>query len=209
MFYAAWRKFSPALNRHFEIIFHVAFYCASGADPRESGGGGAGAGAGTAPLELPLHCMSAEQPLLPWSARVIVLPSPAGRRSGMGWGKRPGGGRRRRAAATRAGARVRWAPRLSADDHAPESRSDATRPEAGVMWGPPGTSPDPFPDLPAGLQLPGGSGTPAGPGAGVLVPRCGSPGRQGAFSSGERRYDAPSRSGELSLAQGIPQFSEA
>lgn len=181
MFYAAWRKFSPALNRHFEIIFHVASYCASVGEA-----GSRRAGAGAAPLELPLHCMSAEQSLLPWRARVIVLPSPAGRRSGMGWGKRPGGGRRRRAAATRARAPVRWAPRLSAGDHAPESGSDATRPEAGVMWGPPGTSPGPFPDLPAGLQLPGGSGTRAGPGAGVPVPRCGSPGRQGAFSSRER-----------------------
>lgn len=85
------------------------------------------AGAGAAPLELPLHCMSAEQSLLPWCARVIVLRSPAGRRSGIGWGKRPGGGRRRRrAAATRAGAPVLWAPRLSAGDHAPGSGSDAT-----------------------------------------------------------------------------------
>lgn len=85
------------------------------------------AGAGAAPLELPLHCVFAEQSLLPWRARVIVLRSLAGRRSGIGWGKRPGGGRRRRrAAATRAGAPVRWAPRLSAGDHAPGSGSDAT-----------------------------------------------------------------------------------
>lgn len=56
MFYAAWRKFSPALNRHFEIVFHVASYCASGADRRESGRALRrwGGGRGGRPLGTPL-----------------------------------------------------------------------------------------------------------------------------------------------------------
>lgn len=38
------------------------------------------AGAGAAPLELPLHCMFAEQSLLPWRARVLF----SGHRQGGG-----------------------------------------------------------------------------------------------------------------------------
>lgn len=114
----------------------------SGRDPH-----GSAPCAGTAPSELPSHWPSARESPLPRRARVIVLPSPAGRRGGTGrdgvGGAAGGEPRRRRAAGTRAGAPRCTAPPLSAEDGAPGSGSP--RPAAERVQRPPGASPGPFP----------------------------------------------------------------
>lgn len=118
----------------------------------------------------------------PGALRVIVLPAPAGRREG-----RLGRGRRRRAAATWAGAPGSW-DRAHGGGSVQFHLRRGSREDAGAASRLPRRVP--ARRSPAPGSQPDRLG--AGSRAGVPVPRSSSRGRLAARSSGEGRCDAPS-----------------
>lgn len=155
---------------------------ATAAVPPSPGTRGSARRAEAAPSELPSHCLCAGESPLPGRAWGYCSSFAQGEAGGMGWRNHQAGGRWRGPAANSAGAPRSWDP-------VPRGR-----PAAPCGWGgggggrrvPLGASLGSFPQVPS--FCPG-----AGSRASVPVQWCGSRGRLGACSSGEGRYDAPSR----------------